>query len=127
MSRSRSQSHPRPLGSSHDVAGRAEKSGAAELRYKRTPEGGKRIAGCVSEEGNRGMTGEWSRDQGPVLLLPATTQGLVELNQSDQFVRLRLRQSQLGGEGIRLVGQHFQVIGGSGLEAHVRESRRILG
>ena len=31
---------------------------------------------------------------GAVLLLPAATQGLVQLDQSDQFVRLGLRQSQ---------------------------------
>jgi hypothetical protein len=32
-------------------------------------------------------------DTNRVLLLPAATQGLVELDQSDEFVRLGLRQS----------------------------------
>ena len=61
-----------------------------------------------------------------LLLLPTAAQRLVELHQSNEFVRLGLRQSQRGGEGICFIGQHFQVVGGPGLEAHLRQPRRIL-
>src|SRR5215472_17827687 len=61
------------------------------------------------------------------LLLPATAQRLVKLYQGDQFIPLRLRQTELCGKSIRLVGQHFEVIRGSGLEAHLGELGRILG
>src|ERR1700691_360899 len=62
----------------------------------------------------------------PVLLLPTAAQRLIELDQSNEFVRLGLRQPELSGKGIRLIGQHLQVIGGSGLETHLREPCRIL-
>src|ERR1700687_1234230 len=62
-----------------------------------------------------------------VLLLPTAAQGLVKLHQSDQFVCLGLRQSQLGGKGIVLIGQYFQVIRGPRLKTHFREPCRILG
>ena len=59
--------------------------------------------------------------------MPASPQGLVELDQSNEFVRLDLCQPQFSRKGIRLVGQHFQVVGGPGLGAHLWEPCTILG
>src|SRR5208282_1298457 len=59
-------------------------------------------------------------------LLPTSTKSLIELDQSDEFVASRLRQSQLCRKRVRLVGQHFQVIGSSGLEANLGQSCRVL-
>jgi len=53
------------------------------------------------------------------LLLPAATQSLIYLDQSNELVGLGLREPQLGRKRIRFVGQHFQVIGGAGLETHL--------
>ena len=47
--------------------------------------------------------------------------------ESNEFVCLGLRQTQLSGERIRLVGQHFEVIGCPGLETDFQEQGRILG
>ncbi len=60
----------------------------------------------------------------PLLLTAA--QSLIDLDQLS-IVRLRLRPSQLSGKRIRLISKDFQVVGSPGLEAHLREPRRILG
>ena len=52
-------------------------------------------------------------------LLPTAAKSLIELHQSDELVALCLRQSELGGKRVGLVGQHFQVIGSAGFEAYL--------
>ena len=59
-------------------------------------------------------------------LLPPSPQGLVELNQSGEFVPLGLCQIQFRGEGIGLIGQHFQIVRGAGLKAHLGQASGIL-
>lgn len=54
------------------------------------------------------------------LLLPTPTQGLIELDQSNEFVRLCLRQPQLRREGICLIRQYLQVVSSTGLETRLR-------
>jgi hypothetical protein len=52
-------------------------------------------------------------------LLPTATKSLIELHQGDEFVALRLRQSQLRRKRVGVVCQHLQVIGSPGLEANL--------
>ena len=54
------------------------------------------------------------------LLLPTAAQGFVQLNQSEKLVSLSLRQAQLCGEGIGLVGEHLQIVSGACVEALMR-------
>jgi len=50
------------------------------------------------------------------LLLPTAAQSLIELHESLHLVVLRLGKAQFIGKVVRLVGEHFQVVGRSGLE-----------
>ena len=59
--------------------------------------------------------------KGEALLLPATTQRLIECDESEQFIALRLSQIELGGECVRFVSQYFEIIRGSGIEADLRK------
>jgi len=52
-------------------------------------------------------------------LLPTAAKSLIELDHCNEFVALRLRQSELGGKRVGLVCQYFQVIGGSGFESYL--------
>jgi hypothetical protein len=52
-------------------------------------------------------------------LLPTATKSLIELHQGDEFVALRLCQSQLRRKRVGVVCQHLQVIGSPGLEANL--------
>lgn len=56
---------------------------------------------------------------GAYQLLPTASQRLVDLNQGNQFVALRLRQSQLSRKRISFIGQHLQVVGCPRFEAHL--------
>jgi hypothetical protein len=61
------------------------------------------------------------------LLLPAAAEGLVELNESLQLIELGLDQRQFIGKVVGLVGKHFEVSGGAGFEAHLGQTRGVLG
>ena len=54
------------------------------------------------------------------LLLPSTTQPLVELHQRQLFVKSSLYQSQLGREIIRVIGEDLQITRNATAVAHVR-------
>lgn len=58
--------------------------------------------------------------------MPTATKSLIEVDESDEFVALRLCQSQLCCKRVSLVGQNFQIIGSPGLEVNLGQSRRIL-
>jgi hypothetical protein len=61
------------------------------------------------------------------LLLPAAAESLIELNEGLDFVELRLGERQAVIKIVCLVGEDFQVVGHSGLEARVGQTSRIFG
>lgn len=60
------------------------------------------------------------------LLLPASTECLVELDQRDQLIALSLSESELCGKRIRVVGKHLEVVRGACFEPHFGQSSCIL-
>ena len=61
------------------------------------------------------------------LLLPATAEGLMELNQSQEFVGLGLGKIEFGGEVVGFVSENFKIAGHSTFIANIGEARGILG
>ena len=55
------------------------------------------------------------------LMLPAATEGLIELDERLQFIKLGLSERQLIGKVIRFVRQDFQVVRRPGVESLFRE------
>src|SRR6266446_9427249 len=61
------------------------------------------------------------------LLLPASAEGLIELNESEEFVGLGLSKIELGGEVVGFVGKNFKVAGHSTFVANIGKPRGTLG
>lgn len=73
---------------------------------------------------------KWSLSRGVRLgwlLLPAAAEGLVELDQREEFVGLGLGEIEFGGEIVGFVGKNFEVAGHSAFVANIGEARSILG
>ena len=60
-------------------------------------------------------------------MFPAATEGLIELNESEEFVGLGLSKIEFGGEVVGFVGENFKVAGHSTFRANVGKPRSILG
>ena len=64
---------------------------------------------------------------GSCLLLPAAAESLIELNECEQFVGLRLRKIKLGGKVVGLVGENLEITGDSAFVANIGKVRGTLG
>ncbi len=60
------------------------------------------------------------------LLLPAATQGIVNLHQGKHLIQPRLGKTQLVGQVIGFIGQDFEVSGRATIVTHVRQPRGVL-
>jgi hypothetical protein len=69
----------------------------------------------------------WPQSCDHALLLPAPSQGLVPLDNSQQFIGPSLHEAKLRREGVGFVGQDFQIARDTTVVAHVGNTRRILG
>ena len=61
------------------------------------------------------------------LLLPAAAEGLVELNEREEFVGLSLRQIKLGGEVVGFVGENLKVARHTTFVTNIGKMRGALG
>lgn len=82
--------------------------------------------GRVHSLGSMRSLGSWFAEEYRLLLLPSSAERLVELDQCDQFIALRLSEPQFCSEGVGLVGKYFQIVGRSCFEPHLREPGTIL-
>src|SRR5215475_12395713 len=60
------------------------------------------------------------------LLLPASAQSLIKLDQSEQFVASRLSQAQLGGEQIAVGVQRVELSVNAALIPQISQARAVL-
>src|SRR5215813_7776214 len=84
----------------------------------------------------KGVYGEWGKDtaldspppfySGDQLLLPTTAQGLIELNEGEQFVASRLSQVQLGGKQIAIGVEGVELRIHAALISQIGEARPVL-
>ena len=65
--------------------------------------------------------------RGNRLLLPAAAEGLVDLDESEQFVGLGLGKIEFGGEVVGFVGENLEVAGYPAFIANVGKARGIFG
>ena len=60
-------------------------------------------------------------------MLPAAAEGFVELDESEKFVGLGLREIEFGGEIVGFVGEDFEVAGHPTGITNVGKTRGIFG
>ena len=65
--------------------------------------------------------------RGNRLLLPAAAEGLVDLDESEEFVGLGLGKIEFGGEVVGFVGENLEVAGYSTFIPNVGKARGIFG
>src|SRR5580704_18073284 len=74
------------------------------------------------------MICSWLRSRrGNRLLLPAAAEGLVDLDESEEFVGLGLGKIEFGAEIVGFVGENLEVAGYSAFITNVGKARGIFG